>query len=325
MKTLFLSHNPHPVHLNFARGVGSRIAITPFNFLVDLRKRWKIIDYFYPFLALAYSFFLKIDEGVVLADGGSSLWIGAGAKMKNPRLKFIYLDADLCIFRLTRASRLEKTAKTWAFKKIDAIISVSKMSKKTAEGFLSIPVKVCPPYAQSVSPKNIERKNYGLFVGRLDPDKNIMRIIEFGLQCDILEKIVVVGTGFFEKKIRALAKANNKIQFAGHVDDLGEYYSRCKFLLHLPDFDPHPCVTMEAALCGCFPIVSKNTGSAYLFDPAFTIDDPADFLAINKRIEFILANEEKFRQLLKLSQTKMLSKKESISNFKNTFKSLVNS
>ena len=72
METLFISHNPHEAHLEFAKSVGARIKITPFNGMVNFSKKWRVINYVYPAACILYGLFLKINEDVVLLEGGKT-------------------------------------------------------------------------------------------------------------------------------------------------------------------------------------------------------------------------------------------------------------
>jgi len=149
-----------------------------------------------------------------------------------------------------------------------------------------------------------------------------MDIIAFGLQCPDFEKFIVVGDGVLRDAIAKLAQENPKLQFEGFQTDVAWYYNRCSFLIHLPDYDPHPTVTMEAALCGCFPIMSSGTGSNYLFDPIFTVATPTDFKAVNEKITHITKNEPEIRELLKQSITTIPTRESSVAHFKKTFAQL---
>ncbi len=318
MKTLFISHDPHPAHLEFAKSINAKIKIIPFKKLVQLSKTYPLINYFYPtFISFLYSLRVNPKEEIVLVDGGSSLYLSAFLKMRMPSLKIVYLDGDLFMHLLYK-KKIGSFFKKWTIKKIDAIISVSEMNKKAALNNLKVPVYVCPPYPKRVYPKKIKREDYGLYVGRLDPDKNALTAINFALQCPVIKKFIVIGSGSLNKKIIQIAK-NNKIQFLGEKTDPSPYYNKCKFLIHLPEIDPHPCTIPEAVQCGCFPIVSQGVGANYLLDKEFIVKDPKNFPAINSKLKYILNNESKFRKLLKESSGKIISKQESVCLFKKNF------
>ncbi|MGA2418340.1 MAG: glycosyltransferase [Candidatus Staskawiczbacteria bacterium] len=324
MKTLFLSHSPHQAHISFAKAVGAKIKITPFAGLVEISKKWRAISYVYPAICLTYGFFLPTKEDIVLVDGGSSLWAAVAIKMRFPKIKIIYLDGDLYIINLTQDNIFVKKAKIFALKKIDAIISVSDMNKRFAQKIINIPIEVCPPHPKKINKTaGMQRKNYGLYVGRLDPDKNIERIIDFAIQCPYFEKFIILGDGVQKKYVEKITKKNKKIIYLGQRKDVETFYSKCKFLIHIPDFDPHPCTTMEAAICGCYPIISRGVGTNYLFSDIFIADDPADFNLINKKIKYILENEQLVKKLLEISAKNVPAKEKSIENFKEKFNRLI--
>ena len=108
-------------------------------------------------------------------------------------------------------------------------------------------------------------------------------------------------------------------------EELSKYYSQCKFFIHLADFDPHPCTIMEAILCGCFPIVSKSTGSNYLLTKDFIIENSDNFKEINEKIKNILNNEKKSKKILEKAKKQILTKEQSANNFKKAFNYLSSS
>ncbi|MBA7716001.1 hypothetical protein ES703_125060 [subsurface metagenome] len=290
-KVLFLSHNPHKVHLEFAKQINARIKITPFDRFIKISKKYHFLKYLYPLISFLYSLNFKLKEKIILVDGGSSLYIVSFLKLYYPKIKIIYLDADLFILSLRKTNIIEKTFKKLILKCVDAVISVSEMNKEEASN-INVPIEVCNPYPAKVRPIKTERKNYGLYVGRLDPDKNIKRILQIGLACPYLRKMIIIGEGTLEDYVEAKSKKYDKLRYLGPKKDVDRYYSQCKFLIHIPDKDPHPCTTMEAAKCGCFPIISKGVGTKYLFDDVFIIRDPNNFTEINKKIKYILEHEK---------------------------------
>ncbi len=315
MNTLLLSHSPHHTRLAWAKAVGAKIKILPFSGLIRFTKKHPWASFFYPLISFFYSLFLwgKID--ILLVEGGSALYVAAFLTWRRPALKLIYLDCDLFFYKLKYLHPLTR----FAISQIDAAISDSEQNKEHLLKHINAPAQVCPPFPKEVFPSNIFRKNYALFVGRLEPDKNIERIINFCLQCPHIEKTIIIGDGMLKAELQ---KKYPAVVFTGQQNDPSPYYHECKFLIHLPDADPHPSTTMEAALAGCFPIISKGTGTAYLFDELFVVEDPEDFAKINEKISFILKNEPTARELLKTSTEKFPSKETCISNFIHAFEKL---
>ena len=323
MKTLFLTHNPHEVHLNFAKSINARIKIIPFKKYISLMKQSHFLSYFYLLILFIYSFSLRTNKDILFIDGGSSLYLTVFLKLRNKKLKTIYLDGDLMFHNLEKRNKIIKNITKLFYKKIDAIISVSEQNKIQISKFLNKPIEICPPYPKQVKPEKVKRKNYGLYIGRLDSDKKIKRILNFAIQCPYFEKFIVIGEGTLKKYVIEKTKKHEKIVYLGKTEDISKYYNECKFLVHLPDSDPHPCTTMEAAISGCYPIISKGTGTDYLFDKIFIINNPKDFNEINKKIKYILEHKNIADKLLKKSIPKIPSKEESLNKFKNKFQKLI--
>jgi glycosyltransferase involved in cell wall biosynthesis len=321
---LFLSHNPHPVHLNFARVVNAKIKKFPCNKLIQLSKIFPFLRILHPIYSFIYSLMINnIREKYVLVDGGSSLYAARFLKFWHKHIKIILLDADLFILKFRGANIFEKLFKKFVLRSVEGIISVSEMNKQAASNLLDIPIKICPPYPGKVKATRARKLNYGLYVGRLDPDKNIKRIVDFGLQCPYLEKFIVVGDGALRNWVIKKSKKNQKLLFFGKKTNVEDYYNKSKFLIHIPDYDPHPVTTMEAAQCGSFPIITKGVGSSYLFDNLFIVDDPNAFVKINERIKLILNNEDMARKKLRKSAAKIPDKDKTLIKFKQIFDKLI--
>lgn len=322
MKVLFLSHSPHESHLAFAHEINARIKIIPFGKYITLVKKYNFLCIFYPFLSLLYSFFLKAEEDILLVEGGSSLYVAAFLKMRNRKLRLVYFDVGLLFYDVVKSRKPLSISLKFALKMIDAVISVSEQNKQYISKFVNVPMEVRSPYPKEVKNEEIVRKNYGVYLGRLDPEKSIKRTIDFALQCPYLEKFIIVGGGLLKGYVKKMSEENEKLVYLGPSEDISKYYSECKFLIHIPNSDPHPCTTMEAAICGCYPIISRGVGTNYLFDKMFIIDNPNDFDEINRRIKYILDNEEMADELLKESIPKIQTKEQAIEDFRNKFRKI---
>ncbi len=317
---LFLSHAPREAHLGFANAIGARVKILPFERYIRATKTYPILGgYVYELLSLLYSLTIRVREDVLLVDGGSSLFTGAFLKKRHKNMKLIYLDAELLFYSLHKNH--EPGYGKWKFilGTIDGAISVSVAHRKYISSFLDIPIQVCAPYPKKVQRDGTVRKNYGLYVGRLDPDKNIQKIIEFGLECPYFEKFVVVGDGSLKGYVEKMAKRNSKLVYVGWQENVEYYYNLCKFLVHIPEHDPHPTTTMEAVLCGCFPIISRGTGTRYLFDDIFIVDNPENYSAMERTVAYITSHEDEAKASLARSIARFPTKQSSLSAFKNSF------
>jgi glycosyltransferase involved in cell wall biosynthesis len=140
---------------------------------------------------------------------------------------------------------------------------------------------------------NISDK-YILSVGRLDPRKNILRLIEafkiFKKNKDFTHKLVIVGKkDYLSSAIeKAIKEMPDQIIMAGYVPDesLAVLYSRAEVFVYPSLFEGFGLPVLEAMACGC-PVISSNTssipevsgGAALLIDP-YKVEEIA--AAINK-------------------------------------------
>jgi len=323
MRVLYITHSPHEVHENFAKELGARTRVIPFKTYVGLSKKYPLLGYIYPFLSLIYSLFIRVDEDILFVDGGSSLFIAVFLKLRYSGLRLIYLDCDLLFYNLEGRSFLIKKIMMQFIGQIDGVISVSEHNKKFSSLFLKIPIVICNPYPKDVKTIGTARKQYGLYIGRLDPDKNIKRIIKFALECPHFEKFVIVGEGILRPYVQRISKKNNKLIFFGLSQNVEEYYNMCKFFVHIPDHDPFPCTTMEAALCGCFPLISVGVGTKDLFSDFFVVEDPDKFSEINHKIKYILEHGKEAEEMLKQSIDKINDREKSLQLFRRSFYSVM--
>ncbi len=320
---LFLSAGPHPVFHSFARAVNAEARILPLHGYERLLKKMPFLHLFHLLFSLILSLFIKTEKHIFLAEGGTTIYIALFLKMRKKDATLIYLDGDLFFFgRLKNIEPFRRVVRKF-LKGVDGVITISKQNLHRTLRFIDAPIEVCLPYPKEVRRTQTERKNYGLYIGRLDADKNVKRILRFGLQCPYFERFFVVGDGIFRRYVERLSAKNPKLVYLRSRHDIAPFYSECKFLIHIPDRDPFACVVAEAMLCGCFPIVSKGVGSHTLLDPIFVIDDPNDFDAINRRIKFILENEDDMRRIIIGNTSRLPLQEEAIRDFREKFEAIM--
>jgi len=320
MRVLFLSHDPHEAHAAFARAVGARMRRIPFAPFLRSAKRWRILIHFYPFLALLYSFFLKVEEDVLLVDGGSSLYLAVFLKLRRPHTKLVYIDDDLHLYHLERKG--VSSFDRFFLRRVDAAVSGSEQNAVVARRLLDVPVDVCHPFGKAVSRRDVDREQAGLFVGRLDPDKDVISIIKSGIACPHFRKFYVVGDGPLRKRVVRLARKHRKLEFVGPVKDVGYWFSKCSFLLHTPSQEPFGVTPFEALRCGCYPLVSEGVGAASLLDPLFVLERTSA-REVSRRADRILKDPTPARKAAKASLKNAPSREASSERFKEVFSRLV--
>lgn len=100
-----------------------------------------------------------------------------------------------------------------------------------------------------------------LYVGRLDPEKNVdvlLRAFE-----DVPGELVVVGSGTEEERLRALA--TDRVRFVGPLDrdELVEWYARADAFVLPSRSEPWGMVLNEAAAAGLPLVATEEVGAAH--------------------------------------------------------------
>ena len=131
--------------------------------------------------------------------------------------------------------------------------------------------------------KTKDRKKQFLFVGRLNRIKNVKKLIEAFNLLNLTKKnsrLIIVGNG--DKNLKRL-NINKSIKFISHLSPLKlrKLYNESQFFI-LPSIEDHwPLVVHEAALCGCFLLLSNEVKNnfefakkrnSFIFNPKSSID-----------------------------------------------------
>ena len=159
----------------------------------------------------------------------------------------------------------------------DGIVAVTNTtSAEISRWFPSVtaPVQVIYPGANTLNvarsaPFSSRVEDYVLFVGTLEPRKNLVRLIEaFSQLPDKLSRntplVIVGGTGWKLKNLQELAQRlgmAERIRFLGHVDDkaLSDLYARCLFLAMPSIYEGFGLPIIEANSAGRPALVSTNS------------------------------------------------------------------
>jgi glycosyltransferase involved in cell wall biosynthesis len=122
----------------------------------------------------------------------------------------------------------------------DAIITNSYGSGRSLEFFVFNKKKIKPiynPYLKTINKKKFKKKNYLITIGRLRKQKDQKTLIEaFKIFSEKNQsyKLVILGNGNLEKKLKMLAKdlnINNKIVFKGWIKNTTRYLKHSKIFV----------------------------------------------------------------------------------------------
>lgn len=143
------------------------------------------------------------------------------------------------------------------------------------------------------------KNKFILFVGMIEPRKNLQRLVDAFLQLKEHElKLVIVGKkGWqmdeFFKMIKEL-KLEDSIIFPGYVpdDDLVKFYNAAEVFVYPSMYEGFGIPVLEALACGC-PVITSNTSSMpEITGPAAVLINPADTQDIKKAMQKLLKNEQ---------------------------------
>ena len=167
-------------------------------------------------------------------------------------------------------------------------------------------------------------KNYFLFVGMIEPRKNILSILKAFVELDseLDEDLVIVGRkGWHYKEIEKFMddikdkKLKNKIIFTGFVSELElvSLYQNATIFIYPSFYEGFGIPPLEAMICGA-PVITSNTSSLpeVVGDAAIKIN-PYDYLELKEAIKFLKNNPQKRAELIKKGKNQ--AKKFSLNNF----------
>lgn len=114
---------------------------------------------------------------------------------------------------------------------------------------------------------SLAKDNIALFVGRIDENKNVSRIIEVWnklKRCNSEWTLRIIGDGAELQNVKRKASMYNlcNVEFLGFQDPLSSY-KKAKILFLTSDFEGVPLVVMEAMNNSCVPIVYGSFSSIY--------------------------------------------------------------
>lgn len=159
------------------------------------------------------------------------------------------------------------------------------------------PVKI-DTLVSTLKQYGLEIRKYFLFVGTVQPRKNLERLITAFKFSDLSNLVIVGQKGWMSDQIYALPKKLNieeKVKFLGYVPDenMPALYSGAIALIYPSLFEGFGLPVLEAQACGC-PVITSNCSSmpeaagkgAILVDP-YNIDDIVEAMREVQSSKFI--------------------------------------
>jgi glycosyltransferase involved in cell wall biosynthesis len=212
-----------------------------------------------------------------------------------------------------------KTLYSFAAKKSDRIIAVSESTKRDARKFLGFPEEKISTIHNGIDKRFFEddgftkddvKKAYGilgkyiLFLGTLEPRKNLSRVLEAFAKFkkdskgDFDYQLVVAGkkgwlTEEYFQQVKDL-EIEDEVIFTGYVggDELKPLYSNAEFFVMPSLYEGFGQTIVEAMACGAPCLVSKVSSIPEIVGEAAYFIDPRDTEGIVKGMAELATNKE---------------------------------
>ncbi|BDU51120.1 glycosyltransferase [Haliovirga abyssi] len=300
--TLLDGIRPHFVHKAFGEGVNA-------DFINDKFYSNRNI-----FINLINTFFVglnilnKYDK--LILNGATGVYIANIIKCFSiKRTEIIYLDASTTFYKICEDKENMRSKILYKLlKSVDRYITVSGLNKSyIKELFKDKKVDIVNPFFKIEKFKNnvnINKKDKNLFcyIGQLREEKNIINIIKSFIKFNKRykeTKLVIVGFGELEKKVKKLIKNNENIRFLGKVNfrDISSILEKSYYILQMAKYDPHPVSILEAMYMKVIPLISNKVGERDIVNKKLIhSSDLYDIVNISKYIEKIYLSSEKEKQ-----------------------------
>ena len=204
-----------------------------------------------------------------------------------------------------------------------AIIAISEHTKKDLVERLNAPARMItvthlaagPEYHEIKGPSALDAvkkkyalpRNYILFVGSLEPRKNVKTLLKgYASLSETVKRefsLVIAGAkGWLNSDIPGLVKElgiEQKTVFLGYIDkeDMSAVYSAASVFAYPSLYEGFGLPILEAFACGV-PVITSNTSSMpEVAGDAAVLVDPADSAELAAALEGLLLDEGKRREL----------------------------
>jgi glycosyltransferase involved in cell wall biosynthesis len=202
-----------------------------------------------------------------------------------------------------------------SLERADGIVAITESTRTALSGCFpstTAPVEVIYPGVTTLRPPQRDTlpttvENYILFVGTLEPRKNLERLIEaFSQLPDRLSRntplVIVGGAGWKLKNLKELTQRlgmTGRVRFLGHVDDatLSDLYARCLFLAMPSLYEGFGLPIIEANNAGRPALVSTNSSMPEIGGDAALLVDALSTQSISAGLRRLIEDDE-FREEL---------------------------
>jgi glycosyltransferase involved in cell wall biosynthesis len=206
--------------------------------------------------------------------------------------------------------------------KSDWIITGSEFSKKEIVEYLGFDeekitviyhgvdqelYKVYDKNILKVTKKKLElADDFFLFVGSIEPRKNLLNLLKtYHILPDSIKKkypLVLVGFKGWNNDdvMKEIEKEKNNIRYLGYLNDeeLAHVYNLASLFIYPSLYEGFGIPPLEAMACGTAVISSDAASLPEVCDDAAIYINPNDYMDIAKKIELLVANQDKMNELI---------------------------
>jgi glycosyltransferase involved in cell wall biosynthesis len=225
----------------------------------------------------------------------------------------------------------------------DKIIAVSKNTKMDLINILGINEDKIQTVYEGVDSKfkpisnktEIERvkKRYKLphkfilYIGTLEPRKNIESIIDAYNKLNINQDLIIAGSiGWKADQIKKLAQKNSKIKLIGYIgeEDKRGLYSLADLLVYPSYYEGFGLPLLESMACGTPIIAGSNSSQVEVVEKSGLLIDPYNVNELAQAMKFILEKDTLKNELIisGLERVKNFSWERSAEKTLNLFKNI---
>jgi glycosyltransferase involved in cell wall biosynthesis len=232
---------------------------------------------------------------------------------------FVITVHDLSFLRypegFRKGNRLYLSSFTrWSVLRARRVIAVSESTKRDVVRYYGISPDIVDVVHNGVDPcfqplsasettafraKQGLPERFFLFVGTLEPRKNVIRLIESYAQlpADRPPLMLVGGKGWFYDEIFACVKTlglNDDVRYVGFVppEDLPKWYNAATLLVYPSLYEGFGLPPLEAMACGTPVLTSKVSSLPEVVGEAGLLVDPTDTEALTDAMNRVLGDQE---------------------------------
>lgn len=237
----------------------------------------------------------------------SSDWTEPPAKCKKATIvhDLVYLRYPETVDRLILKTQIKRM--NWVSKESALILADSQATKDDLIELLNLDTKkIVVNYPgielKKVSKKIGNKKSFILTVGKIEPRKNINKLIEAFEEAKLKDiELLIIGPAGWDQNI----KTNKNVLFLGYVsdDELYALYSSCLFFIYPSIWEGFGYPVLEAMSFGA-PVATSNTSSLKeIGENAALFFNPTKVSEIKKAL-IKLTTDRKLREELSLKGRK---------------------